>query len=110
MVEVLEVPQRSMQQRMDALALANEIRSHRAALKVDLRRRRKDIVAVMDDPRVASMKVIDLIIALPKCGRVKGNRLLVRCRVSPSKTVAGLSPRQRTELVALLAPYRGWST
>jgi len=30
------------------------------------------------------------------------NKILQQCRISPSKTVGGLSERQRTELVELL--------
>ena len=38
----------------------------------------------------------------PKYGRVKVNRILTHCRISPSKTIGGLSERQRNELVRLL--------
>jgi hypothetical protein len=43
-----------------------------------------------------------MLLAVPKYGRVKTNRILNHCRISPSKTIGGLSERQRTELVALL--------
>jgi hypothetical protein len=33
---------------------------------------------------------------------VKANKVLQQCRISPSKTIGGLSERQRTELVGLL--------
>jgi hypothetical protein len=33
---------------------------------------------------------------------VKTNRILNQCRISPSKTIGGLSERQRSELVAQL--------
>jgi len=48
------------------------------------------------------MKVFDLILACPKYGRVKVNKILVQCRISPSKTVGGLSQRQRAEIVSML--------
>jgi len=41
---------------------------------------------------------------MPMIGRVKANAMLRRANVSPSKTIAGLSDRQRRELLALL----GW--
>ena len=41
------------------------------------------------------------IMAVPKLGRVKAARLLNSCRISQSKTVGGLSERQRAELVSL---------
>jgi hypothetical protein len=39
----------------------------------------------------------------PKYGPVKVDKLLSRCRIAPTKTVGGLSARQRDELAALLA-------
>jgi hypothetical protein len=39
---------------------------------------------------------------VPKYGRVKVNKILSICRISPSKTIGGLSQRQRTELVELM--------
>ena len=38
--------------------------------------------------------------AAPKCGRVKSAKIMEMCRVSQSKTVGGLSDRQRRELLA----------
>jgi hypothetical protein len=49
-----------------------------------------------------TMKVFDLLLAAPKYGRVKTNKILVQCRISPSKTMGGLSERQRNEIVSLL--------
>ena len=42
-----------------------------------------------------------MLMAVPKFGRVKAARLLNQCRISQSKTVGGLSERQRAELVSL---------
>lgn len=97
-------PERSRGQRMDALALANEIRGKRARLKRDLKAGRVRIHSVIDDPPewLHTAKVLDLLLAVPKVGRVKANKALVQCRISPSKTVGGLSERQRRELVTLL--------
>jgi S13-like protein len=46
-------------------------------------------------------RVGDLLVALPKIGSVKAGRILARCRISDSKTVAGLTDRQRAELANL---------
>ena len=51
---------------------------------------------------VETAKVVDMLLAVPKYGRVKVNKVLVQCRISPSKTIGGLSQRQRTELVSML--------
>ncbi|MFP5378921.1 MAG: hypothetical protein ACLGHP_04105 [Vicinamibacteria bacterium] len=47
-------------------------------------------------------KVADLLLAVPKYGPVKVNKLLGRCQIAPTKTIGGLSRRQREQLVALL--------
>ena len=99
-----DVPGRSRSQKMDALALANEIRGKRASLKRDLKSGRTQIHTQISNPPewLMTAKVIDLLLAVPKIGRVKANKALVQCRISPSKTVGGLSERQRTELVQML--------
>ena len=91
-------------QRMDALSRANEIRSRRAQLKRDLKAGRASIEHVLLGPPdwVETAKVFDMMLAVPKYGRVKVNKVLQTCRISPSKTIGGLSERQRAELVALL--------
>jgi hypothetical protein len=98
------VPARSHDQRMRALEAANEIRTKRAQLKKDLKAGKVRIDALLMDPPeyLSSAKVFDLMLAVPKYGRVKVNRVLNQCRISPSKTIGGLSVRQRAELVALL--------
>ena len=98
------VPERSREQRMRALRRANEIRSARAKLKRDLKAGKAQIEKLLRDPPeyVLSAKVFDMILAVPKYGRVKANKILTQCRISPSKTIGGLSERQRAELVQFL--------
>ena len=97
-------PERSLVQRMDALQRANEIRTKRARLKRDLKAGRRTIQDLLSAPPeyVETAKVFDMLLAVPKYGRVKVNKVLTHCRISPSKTIGGLSERQRTELVQLL--------
>ena len=95
-------PERSLDQRMDALGKANDVRSRRAALKADLKHGKVAITDVLAAPPeyLMTAKVLDVLMAVPKCGRVKSARIMEQCRISPSKTVGGLSERQRTELLA----------
>lgn len=97
-------PPRSIAQRMEALDRANEIRTKRAQLKRDLKAGRASIVELLLDPPqyLKSAKVFDILMAVPKRGRVKNNEVLKVARISPSKTVVGLSDRQRLELAAAL--------
>src|SRR5436309_12479569 len=96
--------ERCLRQRMDALRRANEIRSRRADLKRELKAGRQHIHPLLLDPPeyLQTAKVFDLLLAVPKYGRVKVNRILTQCRISPSKTIGGLSERQRGELVSYL--------
>ena len=98
-----QAPVRSLDQRMEALQRANHIRVRRAQLKKDLKDGKAQIETILLDPPdwVSTAKVFDMLMAVPKFGRVKAARLLNQCRISQSKTVGGLSERQRTELVGL---------
>lgn len=97
-------PERSLKQRMDALGRANEVRTARAQLKRDLKAKRASILNLLNEPPayLETAKVFDMLLAVPKYGRVKANKVLQSCRISPSKTIGGLSERQRSELVSLL--------
>ena len=99
-----EAPERSRDQRMDALRQANGIRTARAQLKRDLKAGRVTIQDLLSAPPeyILTAKVFDVLLAVPKYGRVKANRVLNQCRISPAKTIGGLSERQRVELVSLL--------
>jgi hypothetical protein len=98
-----QTPARSRDQRMEALKRANDIRVRRAQLKRDLKDGTVQIDELLLDPPdwVSTAKVFDMLMAVPKFGRVKAARLLNQCRISQSKTVGGLSERQRAELVNL---------
>lgn len=100
----MDVPDRSFDQRMAALDQANAVRSYRANLKRDIKAQRVNVVDILTDPpqKAETMRVVDLLLSIPKLGRVKVNALVRRCRISPSKTVGGMSDRQRQDLVFFL--------
>ena len=64
---------------------ANEIRTRRAQLKRDLKAGRASIQDVLLEPPdwVETAKVFDMMLAVPKYGRVKVNKVLQACRISP---------------------------
>lgn len=101
---VVSAPERSLTQRLDALENANIIRTQRSELKRKLRERRMTVYdLILDPPKyIETMKLFDLMLAVPKYGRVKVNKICTQCRISPSKTLGGLSERQREEVVKLL--------
>jgi len=100
----VKVPARSLDQRLSALQRANEIRLGRSQLKKELAAgscRIDDLLA--ETPELArGAKVYDLLLAVPKLGRVRVSKLLRGCRISEAKTLGGLSERQRAELIASL--------
>lgn len=100
----MTAPERSLKQRRDALKTANEVRVKRAALKRDIGGGRVAGEEVLADPPeyALTMTLWDLVMAMRKYGRVKTNKVLTTCRVSPSKTIGGLSDRQRAEVVRML--------
>lgn len=101
----MPAPSRSLEQRRTALNRANDIRGRRAKFKRDLKAGRYSSVAVLaaEPPYwLATMKVFDVLIAMPRIGRVKANKLLTRARISPSKTLGGMTQRQRVDLANAL--------
>jgi hypothetical protein len=98
------VPACSPEQRERALAKANEVRLARARLKRDLTAGRIELARVLNDPPPCAQtaKLRDLLLAVPKIGPARVNRTLAHCRIADSKTIAGLSDRQRAVLIQLL--------
>ena len=88
---------------MPALRHANEVRIGRARLKRERASGRVRIDEIIARPPefANTAKVYDLLLALPKVGPAKAARWLSQCRIAPSKTVAGLTERQRHELIGL---------
>ena len=95
------VPGRLRQQRLRALRLANEIRSARVQLKKDLASGKIELAQILAQPPewLRTARVRDLLMALPKIGSVKAGRILADCGIAHSKTLGGLTERQRTELL-----------
>jgi len=97
------VPGRSREQRLRALEHANEVRSARAKLKQDLAAGEIELAQILACPPACmrTARVRDLLLVLPQIGSVKAGRILARCGIAHAKTLAGLSDRQRAELLNL---------
>ena len=100
---------RSPASRMNALRQANHVRSARATLKQDLREGTVRLEQILASPAgyLATAKVFDLLVAVPKIGPAKAAHLLKLAQISPSKTIVALSERQRARLIELLSPVGG---
>lgn len=105
----IDTPSRSLVQRMEALAHANDIRVRRANFKKQMKAATKDvskertIKTLLDPPTfMHTMKAYDLLLATRGFGKTKANKYLRACTISPSKTIGGMSQRQRSSLVRVL--------
>jgi hypothetical protein len=78
-----QAPARSLDQRMEALQRANDIRVRRAQLKKDLKDGGVQIESILLDPPeyVSTAKVFDMLMAVPKFGRVKAPAC-EQCRIA----------------------------
>jgi hypothetical protein len=99
--ELRGVPARTVDQRLDALRKANEIRAGRSQLKKDLAAGKVQIVDILARPPAfaETERVSVLLLAVPRYGSARVSRLLGKARISDSKRLAGLSERQRAELI-----------
>jgi guanylate kinase len=99
-----KTPARSLEQRLHALARANQVRYQRAQLKRELAAGARQLAPLLANPPAYAQTatVRDLMLAVPGIGPARANRALVRCRIAEGKTIAGLSSRQRGELIELL--------
>ena len=90
---------RSPEQRLHALAKANEVRVARAQLKRGVAAGRIQLAGLLAEPPscAQSAKVRELLLVVPRLGPARADRLLARCRIAHTKTVAGLSDRQRAD-------------
>ena len=97
-------PGRSPEQRSRALAKANEVRLARAQLKQEVAAGRIGLAQVVANPPACAQtaKVRQLLLAVPRMGPARADRVAAHCRIAHAKTIGGLSDRQRTELLALL--------
>ena len=91
-------PVRSLSQCMTALGKANQVREYRAQIKRELKARRVGLYDVLDDPMCATMKVREVLLAVPHLGGVKVDRMLRRADIAHAKTCAGITLAQRQRL------------
>lgn len=95
----------ALDQRMANLTKANEVRFARAELKVELAAGARTLAEVLraDEDFIQTMKLADLLRAVPAFGKTKAQRALAACWISPSATVRALPPQRREQLLAWIA-------
>jgi hypothetical protein len=97
------VPFRSREQREQAMQKGNKIRYFRArVVKPALKTQTVGIFDVMDHPLCATMKIRDVLLAIPKMGGTKVDGTLLAAGISWRKTCEGLTQRQRESLAMVM--------
>ena len=92
------------EQRLGSLDRANEVRSARAMLKKELASGSARLEDVLAQPPAfaTTVRVSELLLAVPGFGPVRATRLLAHCQIPYRKSAASLSARQRDALIAQL--------
>ena len=93
-----------MTQVLEALSLANQVRSDRAALKREIYRGETTVAEVLADPPafLARMPIGELIRAQALWGPTRSRKLLRRADVRETRRIGELTERQRGLITELL--------
>ena len=104
----MALPPLTPEQRAAALEKAAAARKARAELKVRLKSGSTTLADVLDsgetDEAVGKMKVVAVLEAMPKVGKVRAQRIIEELEISPARRVRGLGAKQRE---ALLREFAG---
>ena len=99
-----QAPQRTTEERKDALQEANRVRFARAAAKRDLKSGSLGIYDLLMEPseELKGAKVEEMLLAMRGMGRVKVSRTMRSAGISRAKTLVGLTHGQRDRLIRVL--------
>lgn len=88
-------------QPLEALAIANRVRSERAQLKRRLGRRELCVAELLRDPPhcLDTMPIEALLVAVPRMGRVKAGRVLLASGIPPTAQIGRLTYEQVERLI-----------
>ncbi len=94
-------PQLTPEQRASALAKAAEARAARAEIKARLKNSSLSLSEALasDDSNVGKLKVVSLLEALPKVGKVKARQVMSDIGIADNRRVQGLGSQQRQALL-----------
>lgn len=90
-------------QPLQALALANQVRTAGAELKRDLADGKIGLAGALRDPRAQGVPAVNLLIALPGVGKVRARKVLTSNHIVLDRRVRDLTGRQRELLVEAFA-------
>jgi hypothetical protein len=97
-------PRRTEEQRKAALERAQDVRRLRSRLKAALKNGEILAVPVLREPPAYAkkMRAYEFVRSIRGLGNVKAGKMLRHCIIAPSKTLEGLSDRQRDALLEAL--------
>lgn len=92
------------EQRMTALTAANAIRTKRKELKERMAVGQEDARELLAQPPelIENVEIGEFLRWVPRIGKSKAREIARKARVSPSRPLVNLSPRERTEVAQLL--------
>lgn len=96
-------PQLTPEQRAEALKKAAMARRRRAEVKQLLKTGSLSMAELLDeartDPMVAGIKVSAVLASMPRTGKIKSKRLMVKLGIAENRRIRGLGERQRAALL-----------
>ena len=97
-------PALTLEQRKAALEKAAAARTARAEVKARLKMGSLTLAEALgsDDIHIAKMKVVALLEALPKVGKVKARRIMDEIGIADNRRIQGLGAQQRSALLERL--------
>jgi hypothetical protein len=102
----MTVPERTAEQRAQALEAALAARRQRSELRTALKEGRITAAEVVrgagDDPVWSGLRVRWLLECVPGIGTVRAERIMADLRIASSRRVQGLGEHQRSGLIAVL--------
>lgn len=108
-IERAKAAQTTSEQRMEALGRANAVRTTRAGAKqvwkeMGALRAARELIGLLEGPPywAATWRVEAALLSLPRLGPVRVRAEMQRIGISSSKTLSGLTARQRDELISWL--------
>jgi hypothetical protein len=105
-VTLVALPKLTPEEKMNALAKAQEMRSKRAELRQKLKDgdvSLEEVLNTITDSTIAKMRVAYLLESLPRIGKVRTRQIMDEVGISQLRRVQGLGSRQKAALLARLA-------
>ncbi|NMA61025.1 MAG: integration host factor [Firmicutes bacterium] len=101
----MSLPHLSQEEKLEALKKAQEMRSKRAELRVQLKQGNltlQEVLEQADDEVIGRMRVTYLLQSLPQVGKVTSEKVMKEIGINENRRVQGLGTRQKDELLKRL--------